>query len=1003
LGNYELLEEIARGGMGIVYRARQVNLNRTVAVKLLPGGQFAGETFVKRFRREAEAAASLKHPNIVSIYEVGEHEGQSYFSMELVEGCSLAELTRENPLPARRAAQIVQTLAEAVHFAHAHGLLHRDLKPSNVLIDQADQPHITDFGLAKRVDADHDLTLTGQVLGTPNYMPPEQADPNRGQATAASDVYSLGAILYHLLTGRAPFMAETLTQTLRLVVDSEHVSPRLLNPSLPPDLETICLKCLEKEPKRRYGSAQELADELGRFLRDEPIRARPLGAPGKVARWCRRKPALAVSLSGIVILLLVLAIGSPIAIIRINSARKDEGGLRARAESAERATQQQLHAALLEQARGTVRSSELGHRVRTLETLRRAAAITNTAELRREAVAALALPDLRYERELPVGTNVTLVALDPDFARVAICRGPGPVEIRSSADQRLLATLPASTNLTAYLARWSADGRFLVVKRDRMGSGKRSDWEVWNVAEARRILLLHSVPWNSVTFHPHQARVLAGEEAGGIGVWNPETGVQTARLPLPGEPVHLRFSEDGERLAAVYIKSNHHVLAIALATNAEIQVEHSFPDGVSELAWAPNGQWLAALDEGGAVLRLDAQSGDTRLIGRHKAPPVLAVFSPDGRYLITGGWDRELICWDAQKLERSFTIGLDSYTLGFRADGRECAVLTRPGPRLHLYTFETPVAHHEFVEELGPGVFEGAFSSDSRWFAAAGQKQVGVWDMSAGGPGAVMATSGQPRLFFTPDSSELFGSGQKECFRVRILPGTNAACPPSLHPLALSKPEGFNSLCLSSNLLVWTTAKGSRAAAWSAEIESPWRPTSRGINGGSADGRWLGIHVPFETMLYAYRLPDLERVATLVHPANIATFRFSWTADEVATTSARGVEFWSTRTWTATRTLTNFMSVLYTPDPKEIWLTKDFRTAGLYNARTLELLLPLPNGMLPLAISPDGRTLAITLDGRRLQVWNIEEVRRELRQWGMDWQREKQNSAGILEPEAPAR
>jgi WD40 repeat protein len=322
---------------------------------------------------------------------------------------------------------------------------------------------------------------------------------------------------------------------------------------------------------------------------------------------------------------------------------------------------------------------------------------------------------------------------------------------------------------------------------------------------------------------------------------------------------------------------------------------------------------------------------------------------------------------------------------------------------LHLYTFETPVAHHEFVEELGPGVFEGAFSSDSRWFAAAGQKQVGVWDMSAGGPGAVMATSGQPRLFFTPDSSELFGSGQKECFRVRILPGTNAACPPSLHPLALSKPEGFNSLCLSSNLLVWTTAKGSRAAAWSAEIESPWRPTSRGINGGSADGRWLGIHVPFETMLYAYRLPDLERVATLVHPANIATFRFSWTADEVATTSARGVEFWSTRTWTATRTLTNFMSVLYTPDPKEIWLTKDFRTAGLYNARTLELLLPLPNGMLPLAISPDGRTLAITLDGRRLQVWNIEEVRRELRQWGMDWQREKQNSAGILEPEAPAR
>ncbi len=320
LGDYELGEEIARGGMGAVYHARQVSLNRQVAVKVLLAGDFASQAFLQRFRREAEVAASLNHPNIVSIYDVGEQEGQPYFSMELIEGRSLAELVRDKPLPARDAAELLKTIAEAVHFAHQRGLLHRDLKPSNVVVDALHRPHITDFGLAKRIE-DSDLTLTGQVLGTPNYMPPEQAEPKRGQTTAASDVYSLGAILYQLLTGRAPFMAETLTQTLRLVIESEPVSPRLLSPSVPRDLETICTKCLEKDPERRYATAQELADELGRFLNDEPIHARPISAPAKLVRWCRRKPALALSLGAAAILLLVVAIGSPIAAFRINRER----------------------------------------------------------------------------------------------------------------------------------------------------------------------------------------------------------------------------------------------------------------------------------------------------------------------------------------------------------------------------------------------------------------------------------------------------------------------------------------------------------------------------------------------------------------------------------------------------------------------------------------------------------------------------------------------------------
>src|SRR5215471_4295225 len=332
LGDYELAEEIDRGGMGAVYRARQVSLNREVAVKVLLGGQFFRQS--ERFRHEAEVAASLNHPNIVSIYEVGEHKGQPYFSMQLIEGRSLAEMARDGALPVQDAAQLLKTVAEAVHFAHERHLLHRDLKPSNILVDSANIPHITDFGLAKRFEEQGELTLPGQVLGTPNYMSPEQADPRCGQTTAASDIYSLGAILYHLLTARPPFMTGTLAQTLRLVIESEPVAPRLLNPAVPHDLQTICLKCLEKEPQRRYASARELGDELGRFLRGEPIRARPLGPLARSIRWCRRKPALALAISPGIALLLVIGIGSPLAMVRIERERKQEAALRIRAESA---------------------------------------------------------------------------------------------------------------------------------------------------------------------------------------------------------------------------------------------------------------------------------------------------------------------------------------------------------------------------------------------------------------------------------------------------------------------------------------------------------------------------------------------------------------------------------------------------------------------------------------------------------------------------------------------
>ena len=296
-GDYEIIRELARGGMGVVFEAKQVSLNRKVALKMILAGQLANDTEVSRFYSEAEAAADLDHPGIVPIFEVGQHEGQHYFSMGFIEGQSLSQRLAQGPLSVREAAELIRRVSEAIEYAHQRGVIHRDLKPANVLLDQNGNPRVTDFGLAKRVQVESGLTGSGQIMGTPSYMPPEQAGGKRGGVGPAADVYSLGATLYALVTGRPPFQAATAMDTVLMVIGEEPVSPRRLNASIPRDLETICLKCLEKEPGRRYTSAAFLAEDLRRFLAGEPILARPVGSMERLRKWARRRPAAAALVS----------------------------------------------------------------------------------------------------------------------------------------------------------------------------------------------------------------------------------------------------------------------------------------------------------------------------------------------------------------------------------------------------------------------------------------------------------------------------------------------------------------------------------------------------------------------------------------------------------------------------------------------------------------------------------------------------------------------------------
>jgi serine/threonine protein kinase len=293
LGDYDLLEEIGRGSQGNVYRARQKSLNRTVALKVIRSGRWTTQAHLKRFRLEAETAASLDNSNIVPIYEVGEHDGCCYFSMRLVEGGPLDEISKRESMPIRRAAELIARLAHAVHYAHQSGILHRDIKPGNILIDVKGEPHLTDFGLARLVEAESTVTRTLDTLGTPSYMAPEQALGN-SQLTSATDVYGLGAVLYHLLTGHPPFAGGTTYDTIRLLLETEPRQPRLWNPKIDGDLATICLKCLEKDPQRRYSSALALAEDLERWLRHEPVRARRTGMFGRGRKWVRRNPTFAL-------------------------------------------------------------------------------------------------------------------------------------------------------------------------------------------------------------------------------------------------------------------------------------------------------------------------------------------------------------------------------------------------------------------------------------------------------------------------------------------------------------------------------------------------------------------------------------------------------------------------------------------------------------------------------------------------------------------------------------
>jgi WD40 repeat protein/tRNA A-37 threonylcarbamoyl transferase component Bud32 len=982
--NYEILAEVGRGGMGVVYKARERRLNRLVALKMLLSGAEATPRELDRFRREAEAIARLHHPHIVQIHEIGEHNGRPYLALEFVEGESLARALEGTPWPARKAAALVASIARAIHAAHQLGIIHRDLKPANVLLTADGSPMITDFGVAKFLDSSGAFpTLTEQFLGTPGYMAPEQAVDHRDPSAArlfpaALDVYSLGAILYELLTGRPPFRAETPLETVLELVHEEPIPPSRLRPKLPRDLETICLKCLEKSPARRYESALELALDLERFLAIEPVHARPISLVERLWRWCRRKRALAVA-AALATVAIAAAIGLSIslAVYHYRAASRQTAVLR-EVQSRQRQVDQQAAHLAFQHGQTLCEQGDVAQGLLWLVRGLKSASIASD-------------PSLEHVFRLNVS------AWAPRLHRLRVrCEHPGAIQS----------------------AVYSADGRTIAVGGDD-GTAQLHDAAS---GEPRGSPLVHPNKVGAIAFSPDGRLIATGCDDGIARIWDVATGRPTGLTFRHPEPVlSLAYSPDGRVLVTGCF--DHVARLWDTATGSPVGRSLKHENLITSVAFAPDGRSVLSGSWDKTARLWDATTGAP--IGEplvHKDWVSSVAYSPDGQTLLTGCYDRTARLWDVrshhpigrplrhQHCVRAVAFGPDAKTIltgsfdgiarlwhidkdrpigpplrhqhtvstvAFSPDGR--FILTAGFDKTALIrevanSAEIAFGHQGFIRSV-------LFSPDGRSILTASEDSTAqLWNAATGAPigPPLRHAAAVEAIAFSPDGRTILTGSFDKTARL-----WNAATGAPLGaPLCHSGP--VKSVAFSPGGDAVATASGDKTARlWSASTGLPLGPPLVHRDwvqavAFSPDGRYV-VTGSVDTTARIWRTADSQPTGpALAHGGRVMAVAFSPDARTVLT----GSDDMKARLWdVATGRLCaqalqhdGPVSVAaFSPDGRTVITGGWDRMARLWDASTaLPITPPLRHdgALRALAVSRDGRTILTGSYDRTAQLWD---------------------------------
>jgi WD40 repeat protein len=987
LADYELLAEIGRGGMGVVFKARHVRLNRVVALKMILGGMLARADDLQRFDTEAAAAAQLQHPGIVALYEVGCHQGQPYFSMEYVAGSSLAQRVVPGPLPGRQAATYLEKTARAVHYAHGRGILHRDLKPANVLLDESDQPKITDFGLAKVLQMDSGQTRTGAVIGTPSYMAPEQAAARKDLGPAC-DVYGLGAVLYELLTARPPFRGESALATLSLVADADPVPPRLLNPKAEPDLETICLKCLEKEPARRYPTAQALADDLRRFLGGEPITARRVGVAGRAVKWCRRKPAAAALLAVSAAALLALVAGGLVFGVWQGRVAREERRLREQAQTAERtalvrenAMRHLLYLAQMRQAQQAWEAADLDRAAKLLAHWQPHAGLSDLRGWEWYYVDGLC----RGKLVLPGHRGrATAVAFHPNGTRLASAGGEAgqraEVRIWDLATGQPLLTLRGHANAVTAVA-YSPDGKYLAT------ASHDTAVKLWDAATGKEVGTLtgHTAFVAGVAFRADGKRLASAGGDGTVRVWDLE---QLAGAAAP--PAALVLRGHGGPVTAVAFRPGADTLASACqdgtvrlwdAAGHALHTLRGHEGEVASLAFSPSGRILATAGGSGSrrgeVKLWDAADGKLLLSHHGLSEKVLAAaFSRDGKLAAAGG-DGTIRIWDKVSADEALRFRGDTQlvlALAFSPDGKRLASAGRDG-RIRLWSSGGRL---ETTSRAVPVPAEQvAFSADGKRLACAARTGEAVALDPDGGETARLprdVTGGARSVAWA--GGRLVTGGEDGTVRVHDLATRTA-------PLVLrGHASGVTAVAVNpAGTLLASAGEDDSVRLWDLQAGRLVRVLEGHKNGVlavafSPDGRRLASG-SFDKTVRVWDVASGEGFALEGHAGSVKAVAFSPDGRQLASGSSdRTVRVWDLAERREFARLEGsagpVASVAYHPDGRRLASAGPDRAVRVWDLVTRQEILELeagPGALAGVTFSPDGRRLACAGHSTSLRLW----------------------------------